>query len=57
MLSLMRSANLADWPFVGGNEPGVGSNTGLGLGRSTCLTMRYFRIAGIGEPRPFGDRA
>lgn len=37
MLSLMRSANLDAYPFFGGNEPGVSSDTGLGVGRRYVL--------------------
>jgi alpha-mannosidase len=33
MLSLMRSARLISYRFIGGFEPGVGSDTGLGIGK------------------------
>ena len=32
LLSLMRSAQVSDYPFIGGFEPGVSSNLGLELG-------------------------
>ena len=37
MLSLMRSARLISYGFIGGLEPGVGSDTGLGIGRKYTL--------------------
>jgi alpha-mannosidase len=33
MLSLMRSARLISYGYIGGYEPGVGSDTGLGVGK------------------------
>ena len=39
MLSLMRSARLISYGFIGGYEPGVGSDTGLGLGKK--FTLNY----------------
>jgi alpha-mannosidase len=49
MLSLMRSANVADWPLVGGNEAGVGSDTGLGIGRT--YTLDYALLPHSGDWR------
>jgi len=37
MLSLMRSARLISYGFIGGYEPGVGSDTGLGIGKKFIL--------------------
>jgi alpha-mannosidase len=37
MLSLMRSTRLISYRFVGGFEPGVGSDTGLGMARKYTL--------------------
>lgn len=37
MLSLMRSARLISYGYIGGYEPGVGSDTGLGIGRRYSL--------------------
>jgi len=37
MLSLMRSARLISYGYIGGLEPGVGSDTGLGVGRKYTL--------------------
>ena len=37
MLSLMRSARLISYGFIGGYEPGVGSDTGLGIGQKFDL--------------------
>ncbi|MFN7992893.1 MAG: glycoside hydrolase family 38 C-terminal domain-containing protein [Bryobacteraceae bacterium] len=37
MLSLMRSARLISYGYIGGLEPGVGSDTGLGIGRKYTL--------------------
>jgi alpha-mannosidase len=46
MLSLLRSSNLASYPLIGGNEPGVGSDTGLGVGRK--YTFEYALLPHIG---------
>jgi alpha-mannosidase len=37
MLSLMRSTRLISYGFIGGYEPGVGSDTGLGIGKKYML--------------------
>jgi alpha-mannosidase len=37
MLSLMRSTRLISYGFIGGLEPGVGSDTALGIGRRYSL--------------------
>ena len=37
MLSLMRSARLISYGFIGGYEPGVGSDSGLGIGGKYSL--------------------
>ena len=37
MLSLMRSARLISYGYIGGYEPGVGSDTGLGIGQKYTL--------------------
>jgi alpha-mannosidase len=39
MLSLMRSARLISYGFIGGYEPGVGSDTGLEIGKK--FTLNY----------------
>ncbi len=49
MLSLMRSARLISYGFVGGYEPGVGSDTGLGIGRK--YTLNYALMPHAGEWR------
>ncbi|MBV8707628.1 MAG: hypothetical protein JO028_10600 [Acidobacteriaceae bacterium] len=38
MLSLLRSARLISYGFIGGYEPGVGSDTGLGMGKKYTLS-------------------
>ncbi|MBV9679216.1 MAG: hypothetical protein JO185_22965, partial [Acidobacteriaceae bacterium] len=38
MLSLLRSARLISYGFIGGYEPGVGSDTGLGVGKKYTLS-------------------
>jgi alpha-mannosidase len=37
MLSLMRSTRLISYGYIGGFEPGVGSDTGLGIGKKYTL--------------------
>ena len=37
MLSLMRSTKLISYGFIGGYEPGVGSDSGLGIGKKYIL--------------------
>jgi len=49
MLSLMRSARLISYGFIGGYEPGVGSNTGLGIGGK--YTLRYAIVPHVGDWR------
>ncbi len=49
MLSLMRSARLISYGFVGGYEPGVGSDTGLGIGRK--YTLDYALVPHTGDWR------
>ncbi len=49
LLSLMRSARLISYGFVGGYEPGVGSDTGLGIGRK--YTLNYALVPHTGEWR------
>jgi alpha-mannosidase len=46
MLSLMRSARLISYGFTGGYEPGVGSDTGLGIGRKYVLKYALVPHAG-----------
>jgi alpha-mannosidase len=46
MLSLMRSARLISYGFMGGYEPGVGSDTGLGLGKTYKLNYAVIPHAG-----------
>jgi alpha-mannosidase len=46
MLSLMRSAKLISYGFIGGYEPGVGSDTGLGLGKTFKLNYAVIPHAG-----------
>jgi alpha-mannosidase len=46
MLSLMRSTKLISYGYIGGFEPGVGSDTALGLGRR--YTLDYALIPHIG---------
>jgi alpha-mannosidase len=48
-LSLLRSTNLAEYPIAGGNEPGVGSDSGLGVG--THYTLEYALIPHTGDWR------
>jgi len=49
MLSLMRSAKLISYGFSGGYEPGVGSDTGLGVGKK--YTLNYAVIPHSGDWR------
>lgn len=49
MLSLMRSARLISYGFIGGYEPGVGSDTGLGVGRK--YTLDYALVPHTGDWR------
>lgn len=49
MLSLARSTNLAAYPLIGGNEAGVGSDTGLGIGGK--YTLEYALIPHTGDWR------
>lgn len=49
MLSLMRSARLISYGFIGGYEPGVGSDTGLGVGKK--YTLNYSVIPHNGDWR------
>jgi alpha-mannosidase len=49
MLSLMRSARLISYGFIGGYEPGVGSDTGLGVGKK--YTLNYSVIPHKGDWR------
>ena len=48
-LSLMRSTNLAEYPIVRGNEPGVGSDSGLGVAKH--YTLDYALIPHTGDWR------
>ena len=49
MVSLMRSTRLISYRYVGGFEPGVGSDTGLGIGRR--FTLDYAIAPHTGEWR------
>ena len=49
MLSLMRSARLISYGFIGGYEPGVGSDTGLGMGKK--FTLNYSVVPHGGDWR------
>ncbi len=49
MLSLMRSARLISYGFIGGLEPGVGSDTGLGIGQK--YTLNYAVVPHNGDWR------
>lgn len=49
MLSLMRSARLISYGFIGGYEPGVGSDTGLGIGGK--YTLDYALVPHSGDWR------
>jgi alpha-mannosidase len=49
MLSLMRSARLISYGFIGGYEPGVGSDTGLGIGGK--YTLNYALVPHAGDWR------
>jgi alpha-mannosidase len=49
MLSLMRSARLISYGFIGGYEPGVGSDTGLGIGKK--FTLNYAVVPHTGDWR------
>ena len=49
LLSLMRSARLISYSFIGGYEPGVGSDTGLGIGRK--YTLNYALVPHAGDWR------
>jgi alpha-mannosidase len=49
MLSLMRSARLISYGFIGGYEPGVGSDTGLGIGAK--YTLNYALVPHAGDWR------
>ncbi len=46
MLSLMRSTRLLSYGFIGGLEPGVGSDTALGIGREYKLDYALLPHAG-----------
>ena len=52
MLSLMRSARLISYGFIGGLEPGVGSDTGLGIGQK--YTLDYAVLPHNGDWRAAG---
>jgi alpha-mannosidase len=47
MLSLMRSARLISYGYIGGYEPGVGSDTGLGIGKK--YTLEYALVPHVGN--------
>jgi alpha-mannosidase len=49
MLSLMRSSKLISYGFIGGYEPGVGSDTGLGIGSK--YTLNYALVPHAGDWR------
>lgn len=49
MLSLMRSSRLISYGFSGGYEPGVGSDTGLGIGGK--YTLNYAVVPHTGDWR------
>ena len=49
MLSLMRSTRLISYGYIGGFEPGVGSDTALGLGRK--YTLEYALLPHTGDWR------
>ncbi|MDQ1470497.1 MAG: alpha-mannosidase [Bryobacterales bacterium] len=49
MLSLMRSTRLISYRYVGGFEPGVGSDSGLGIGRK--YTLNYAIVPHSGDWR------
>ena len=49
MLSLMRSARLISYGYIGGLEPGVGSDTGLGIGKK--YTLDYALLPHSGDWR------
>ena len=49
MLSLMRSARLISYGFIGGYEPGVGSDSGLGIGGK--YTLNYAVVPHSGDWR------
>jgi alpha-mannosidase len=49
MLSLMRSSRLISYGFSGGYEPGVGSDTGLGIGGK--YTLNYAVVPHAGDWR------
>ncbi len=49
MLSLMRSARLISYGFIGGYEQGVGSDTGLGIGGK--YTLNYALVPHTGDWR------
>ena len=46
LLSLMRSARLISYGFIGGYEPGIGSDTGLGIGNKYTLNYAVIPHAG-----------
>jgi alpha-mannosidase len=52
MLSLLRSAAITAYGFGGGYEPGVGSDSGLELGRT--LTLQYALVPHAGDWRDAG---
>jgi alpha-mannosidase len=49
MLSLMRSTRLISYGYIGGFEPGVGSDTALGIGRR--YTLEYALVPHTGDWR------
>ena len=52
MLSLLRSAAITAYGFGGGYEPGVGSDSGLEMGKT--LTLQYALIPHVGDWREAG---
>ncbi len=55
MLSLMRSARLISYGFSGGYEPGVGSDSGLGIGGKYTLNYAVVPHAGDWRLRRRGE--
>jgi alpha-mannosidase len=49
MLSAMRSARLISYGYIGGYEPGVGSDSGLGIGKR--YTLEYALVPHAGDWR------
>jgi alpha-mannosidase len=56
MLSLLRSSRLISYGYIGGYEPGVGSDSGLGIGKKFVLNYALVpHTGGWRETKPWRD--